>query len=127
MSNRKPYVREMKRTWWNSSPFYRFYMLREGTVLPLILFTLFLTWGLGALVSGPEAWASWLSFMSNPVVIIIDIIALLGSLFHAHTFFSMMPKVMPIKLKGKLLEPKVVIGAQWAAVVVISIIVLALV
>ena len=56
MSNRKPYVREMKRTWWSNHPFYRFYMLREATVLPLILFTVFLTFGLGALVKGPEAW-----------------------------------------------------------------------
>ena len=39
MSNRKPYVREVKRTWWKNHPFYRFYMLREATVLPLILFT----------------------------------------------------------------------------------------
>ena len=36
MSNRKPYVREVKRTWWKNHPFYRFYMLREATVLPLI-------------------------------------------------------------------------------------------
>ena len=60
MSNRKPYVREMKRTWWSNHPFYRFYMLREATVLPLILFTVFLTFGLGSLVKGPEAWAGWL-------------------------------------------------------------------
>ncbi|MCE0493942.1 fumarate reductase subunit FrdC [Vibrio salinus] len=127
MSNRKPYVREMKRTWWNNNPFYRFYMLREGTVLPLLLFTVFLTFGLGALVQGPEAWASWLSFMSNPVVIIIDILALLGSLYHAHTFFGMLPKVMPIKLNGKEIDTKLIVGGQWAAVVVISIIVLLLV
>lgn len=40
MSNRKPYIREVKRTWWKSNPFYRFYMVREATVLPLIVFTL---------------------------------------------------------------------------------------
>ncbi|MDC0610104.1 fumarate reductase subunit FrdC [Vibrio sp.] len=127
MSHRKPYVREVKRTWWKSNPFYRFYMVREGTVLPLILFTLFLTFGLGALVKGPEAWESWLAFMANPVVIAINIVALLGALFHAHTFFGMMPQVMPIRVKGKLLSKKVVVGAQWAAVAVISIIVLLLV
>lgn len=91
MSNRKPYVREIKRTWWKSHPFYRFYMLREATVLPLILFTLFLTFGLGALVKGPEAWQTWLAFMANPLVVAINIVALAGSLLHAQTFFSMMP------------------------------------
>lgn len=124
MSNRKPYVREMTRTWWKDHPFYRFYMLREATVLPLILFTLFLTLGLGSLVKGPEAWQSWLTFMANPLVVAINIVALAGSLFHAHTFFGMMPQVMPIRIKGKVLDKKVIVLTQWAAVAVISLIVL---
>lgn len=124
MSNRKPYVREMKRTWWKDHPFYRFYMVREATVLPLILFTLFLTVGLGALVKGPEAWNSWLAFMANPIVIAINIVALAGSLFHAQTFFSMMPQVVPIRLNGKLLDKKIIVLTQWVAVAFISLIVL---
>ena len=124
MSNRKPYVREIKRTWWKSHPFYRFYMLREATVLPLILFTLFLTFGLGALVKGPEAWQTWLAFMANPLVVAINIVALAGSLLHAQTFFSMMPQVMPIRLSGKLVDKKIIVLAQWAAVALISLIVL---
>ncbi|WP_114765968.1 fumarate reductase subunit FrdC [Vibrio rhodolitus] len=124
MSNRKPYVREMKRTWWQSSPFYRFYMLREATILPLILFTLFLTVGLGALVKGPEAWQGWLEFMANPLVVAINIVALAGSLLHAQTFFSMMPQVMPIRIKGKPVEKKLIVLAQWAAVAFISLVVL---
>ncbi|WP_172565140.1 fumarate reductase subunit FrdC [Vibrio navarrensis] len=127
MSNRKPYVREIKRTWWKSHPFYRFYMLREATVLPLILFTLFLTFGLGALVKGPEAWQTWLTFMANPLVVAINIVALAGSLLHAQTFFSMMPQVMPIRLGGKLVDKKIIVLAQWAAVALISLIVLVVV
>ncbi|EGQ8095133.1 fumarate reductase subunit FrdC [Vibrio cholerae] len=124
MSNRKPYVREMTRTWWKDHPFYRFYMVREATVLPLILFTLFLTLGLGSLVKGPEAWQTWLDFMANPIVIAINLVALAGSLFHAQTFFSMMPQVVPIRLGGKLVDKKIIVLAQWAAVAFISLIVL---
>ncbi|WP_428772726.1 fumarate reductase subunit FrdC [Vibrio sp.] len=124
MTNRKPYVREMKSSWWSKHPFYRFYMLREATVLPLILFTLFLTFGLGALVKGPQAWQSWLEFMANPLVVAINIVALVGSLFHAHTFFNMMPQVMPIRVGGKPLDKKVIVLSQWAAVAFISLVVL---
>lgn len=124
MSNRKPYVRNVSRTWWKNNPYYRFYMVREATVLPLFFFTLFLTIGLGALVKGPDAWESWLHFMANPVIVAINIVALAGSLFHAHTFFGMMPKVMPIRLKGKLLDSTVIVLSQWAAVAFISLIVL---
>jgi fumarate reductase subunit C len=127
MSNRKPYVREIKRTWWNAHPFYRFYMIREATVLPLIFFTLCLIVGLGCLVKGPEAWNSWLGFMKNPVVGVINTLALFASLFHAHTFFGMMPQVVPVRVKGKLLSKRVVVLAQWAAVLVISALFLALI
>ena len=124
MSNRKPYVRTMTRTWWKEHPFYRIYMLREATVLPLIFFTLCLTVGLACLVNGAEAWNNWLSFMANPVVVVLNIFALAGSLFHAKTFFSMMPQVMPINVNGKRLDKKLVVAAQWGAVAVISLFVL---
>lgn len=124
MSNRKPYVREMPRTWWKDSAFYRFYMVREATVLPLIFFTLFLTFGLASLVMGENAWNNWLGFMQNPIVIAINIVALIGSLIHAYTFFAMMPQVMPIRIQGKLLDKKLIVAAQWAAVAVISAIVM---
>ncbi|KPA53351.1 MULTISPECIES: fumarate reductase subunit FrdC [Photobacterium] len=127
MSNRKPYVREMKRTWWKDSSFYRFYMIREATVLPLIFFTICLTFGLGSLVKGPEAWQTWLNFMANPVVIILNILALAGSLFHAFTYFNMMPQVVPIRIKGKKLDKKIIVLAQWAVVAVITLFVLAIV
>ncbi len=127
MSKRKPYVKPMKATWWNGHPFYRMYMLREATVLPLILFTLFLTFGLGALVKGPASWETWLGFMANPVVVAINIVALAGSLFHAHTFFGMMPQVMPIKIKGKAIDKKSIVLVQWAAVAFISLVVLIIV
>lgn len=32
-TKRKPYVRPMTSTWWKKLPFYRFYMLREGTAV----------------------------------------------------------------------------------------------
>ncbi|WP_460885569.1 succinate dehydrogenase/fumarate reductase transmembrane subunit, partial [Photobacterium alginatilyticum] len=61
------------------------------------------------------------------VVVVLNILALAGSLFHAQTFFSMMPQVMPIQIKGKKLDKKVVVLAQWAAVAAISLFVLVLV
>ena len=33
-TKRKAYVRPVPSTWWKNLPFYRFYMLREGTAVP---------------------------------------------------------------------------------------------
>jgi fumarate reductase subunit C len=127
MSNRKPYVREMKRTWWTESNFYRFYMIREATVLPLVFFTVCLTFGLGSLVRGETSWNTWLHFMSNPIVIFINILALLGSLYHGYTYFKMMPQVVPMQVKGKPIDKKLIILAQWIIVAIITVICLAVV
>lgn len=61
-TKRKAYVRPMPSTWWKKLPFYRFYMLREGTAVPAVWFSLELLYGVYALKHGPEAgpvlWAS---------------------------------------------------------------------
>ncbi len=54
-TKRKPYVRPMTSTWWKKLPFYRFYMLREGTAVPAVWFSIELIFGLFALKNGPEA------------------------------------------------------------------------
>ncbi len=127
MSNRKPYVREIQPTWWAKSNYYRLYMLREATVLPLILFTLFLVAGLVYLAVGEQAWQSWLNFMTNPLIVLVNIVALIASLFHAATFFKMMPQVMPIRIKNKEIEKKHIIAAQWSVVAFISVIIIAVI
>lgn len=50
-TKRKPYVRPMPSTWWKKLPFYRFYMLREGTAVPTVWFSIVLIYGLFALES----------------------------------------------------------------------------
>ena len=55
-TKRKPYVRPMTSTWWKKLPFYRFYMVREGTAVPTVWFSIVLIYGLFALSStAPKA------------------------------------------------------------------------
>ncbi len=53
-TKRKPYVRPMTSTWWKKLPFYRFYMVREGTAVPTVWFSIVLIYGLFALKHGAE-------------------------------------------------------------------------
>jgi fumarate reductase subunit C len=50
---------------------------------------------------------------------------MIGALYHAKTFFSMMPQVMPIKLGNKIVSTNVVAGVQWLLLVLVSIAVIA--
>lgn len=51
-TKRKAYVRPVPSTWWKNLPFYRFYMLREGTAVPAVWFSLELMYGVFALKHG---------------------------------------------------------------------------
>ncbi|MDP5292545.1 fumarate reductase subunit FrdC [Oceanimonas sp. CHS3-5] len=120
MSARKPYVRPMPASWWRQKAPYRLYMLREATVLPLTFFCLCLLAGVWSLGQGAESWAGWQAFMASPVVLVLNGLALVASLFHAATFFLMMPRVMPVKVAGKPLPVIKVALAQWAITAGIS-------
>lgn len=44
-TKRKAYVRTMAPNWWQQLGFYRFYMLREGTSVPTVWFSILLIYG----------------------------------------------------------------------------------
>jgi fumarate reductase subunit C len=91
-TKRKPYVRPMPSTWWKKLPFYRFYMLREGTAVPTVWFSIVLIYGLFALKHGAESWAGYIGFLQNPVVVILNLITLAAALLHTKTWFELAPK-----------------------------------
>ena len=60
-SKRKPYVRQVKKSWWLRNSFYTGYMLREGTCIFVGAYAVILLCGLLRLSQGPEAFAGWLA------------------------------------------------------------------
>lgn len=61
------------------------YMLREGTAVPAVWFSIELIFGLFALKNGPESWAGFVDFLQNPVIVIINLITLAAALLHTKT------------------------------------------
>jgi fumarate reductase subunit C len=118
-SPRKPYQPAMPRTWWLKHGYYRRYMLREATVLPLLFFIACWIAGVFCLAQDEATWLRWQSFMAQPWVILLNGLALLASLYHAKTFFELFPRVMPLRLGSKTLPPQVMIAAQWGATVAV--------
>lgn len=123
-TKRKPYVRPMPSTWWKKLPFYRFYMLREGTAVPAVWFSIELIFGLFALKNGPEAWAGFVDFLQNPVIVIINLITLAAALLHTKTWFELAPKAANIIVKDEKMGPEPIIKSLWAVTVVATIVIL---
>ena len=113
-TKRKPYVRPMPSTWWKSLPFYRFYMLREGTAVPTVWFSIILIYGLFALKHGPESWTGFVGFLQNPIVVVLNLITLAAALLHTKTWFELAPKAANIIIKNEKLKPEPIIKGLWA-------------
>ncbi|MCT4707965.1 fumarate reductase subunit FrdC [Enterobacteriaceae bacterium H11S18] len=123
-TKRKPYVRPMTPTWWQKLGFYRFYMLREGTAVPTVWFSLVLIYGLFALKGGPDSWMGFVSFLQNPIVVILNIITLAAALLHTKTWFELAPKAANIIVKDEKMGPEPVIKGLWAVTAVATVVIL---
>ena len=123
-TKRKPYVRPMPSTWWKSLPFYRFYMLREGTALPAVWFSIILICGLFSLKHGPESWEGFVTFLRNPIMVILNLIALAAALLHTKTWFELAPKASNIIIKSEKLKPEPVISGLWVVTVLATVVIL---
>lgn len=120
-SVRKPYNSELTRWWWLKQRYYRLYMLREATVLPLLFFLGCLLYGLYSLQQGEAQWQAFYQFMQQGWVIALNTLALAASLYHAKTFFVLFPRVMP------LAPAALMVAGQWLATlaVIVSLLILA--
>ena len=123
-TKRKAYVRPVPSNWWQQLPFYRFYMLREGTAVPAVWFSLLLIFGLFAIKHGPESWASFVGFLQNPIVVVLNIIALAAALLHTKTWFELAPKAANIIIKGEKMGPGPVIRALWVVTAIVTAVIL---
>jgi len=123
-TKRKAYVRPVPSNWWQQLPFYRFYMLREGTAVPTVWFSIVLIYGLFSLKHGPETWAGFVGFLQNPIVVVLNIITLAAALLHTKTWFELAPKAASIIIKGEKMGPGPVIRALWAVTVIVTAVIL---
>ncbi len=123
-SNRKPYVRPVEANWWTKKNFYIKYMLREGTCLLVLLFALeMLAYYISLTTAAEEDLFAkaqkFAGFFSHPVTILVNLVVLAAVLFHAFTWFPLMPKALRVIVKDqksglyKLLDGKLVVYALF--------------
>lgn len=125
-TKRKKYVREIKPTWWKKLDFYKFYVLRESTSVPTVWFCLVLLYGAICLTKGTFG-TDFVSFLQNPLVVILNIITLGAALLNSFTFFGMAPQMLNVIVKNEHIDVKLVNRIFWGITVAISLLVLILV
>lgn len=122
--NRKPYLQKQPANWWVKNPYYRFYMLREGTAIPLFLYSLLLLYGVYALTQGESAFNQWVAFLRSPGMIIFQLITFLAAVFHAYTWFELVPKILVLRIGNHRVPDFLIKVSHWGACIFCTVIIL---
>lgn len=131
VSKRKKYVREVSASWWKKNNFYKLYIAREATAIPSLWFSIVLLYGVISLIPAVQfhdflRFESFIHFLQNPIVVILNIIALGASILNTVTYFNMTPKVLNIVVGNEKLNPKIITGGLWAVTAIVSVLAIVL-
>jgi len=114
MSARRPYVRSMD-GWWRRNPFFIVYMIREATAVLVVAYAVVLLFGVVRLAQGEAAYDGWLTALQSPWSLAFHLVLLASFVYHTWSWFSIMPKTMPmILIGGRKLQPAVITGVGLA-------------
>ena len=138
-SFRKPYNPPVnKMTWWLENSFYTKYMIREGTAVLALFAVLEIVFGIFMLalcdigpiptLSGIAPYAWYLqSFLGNPIIIALNVIVLVSQLYHAITWFALMPAAVRVfmnKNSTELLPRWIITASLYAALAGATVVIL---
>jgi fumarate reductase subunit C len=101
--------------WWMRRRTYFAFILRELSSLFVVWFVVFTLLQIRALSQGAEGYQQFLAFARNPVVIVVNLIALFFVVFHAITWFNLAPKAMVVRLRGKRLPSAYIAAPNYIA------------
>ncbi|MGN1393738.1 MAG: fumarate reductase subunit C [Succinivibrionaceae bacterium] len=132
-SYRKPYVRPVKANWWTEKKFYVAYMLREATSV----LGLFVALELMFIIAAPVLGINPRAFIANPVIILLNIVSLVAVLYHAYTWYNLMPKAVRVFMSNlpvisalntkndptKLLPESMVVLGLWIGTIASSVVI----
>ena len=123
---RRGYMRPMQ-GWWLRDRFFLNYMLREVTAVAVLVYAVILTVGVVRLSQGETAWNGWLAALQSPGAILLHLLLLAAMVVHAHSWFVIMPKTMPLMfVGGRRVPASTITRTGWAVTALASIALFAL-
>ena len=115
------YKPQMRRGWWLRQRHYFLYMVREFTAVPMALWLLWLLYEIQRASNGPKGYYP----PSSAAFIAFSVIVLGFALYHSYTFLSLAGVIINLKLVGKPVSPRVIVISMFAAWLVASVVIAA--
>ena len=101
--------------WWVRKWVHVRFITRELTSVFVGAYAIVLLFQIRALTQGADAYASFLEWLKNPVVIIFHGIAFLFVVFHSITWFNLAPKALVLRFGKKRIPNFVIVTLNYLA------------
>ena len=121
------YQPKVSRLWWLRRRSYTLFVLRELSSLFVGWFVVFLLLLIRAVGQGEADYQRFLDWAANPLVLLLNLVALAFVTLHAVTWFNLAPKAMVVKVRGQRVPPRMIAMSQfggWAFVSLVLAVVL---
>ncbi|HEX9234758.1 MAG TPA: fumarate reductase subunit C [Actinomycetota bacterium] len=113
------YMPKQSRTWWLRTGAYRRFAAREITSMFAAAFSGLMLLFLFALSRGPAHYEGFLRWLKLPGVVAGSAVILAALLYHMATWFRLTSHILVIRLGGRVIARRAVVGglvAAWLAV-----------
>lgn len=116
----RAYRQPIARFWWAKRRSYRLFMLREISCVFVAWSVVYLLLLVHAIGAGRDAYLRFLDWSANPLLVVLNVVALIFLLLHAVTWFGSAPRAMVPHIRGRRVPARAVLAGHYAAWVVVS-------
>lgn len=111
----------MSTWWWLKRRAHLAFILRELSSVFVAWFVVYFLLLVRAVSDGAAAYEQFLAWSARPVVLGVNVVALLFVTYHAITWFNLAPKAMVVRAGGKRVPAALIAGSNYLAWVVASV------
>jgi fumarate reductase subunit C len=97
------------------------FILRELSSVFVAWFVVIALLQIKALKNGPTAYTEFQERLRSPILVAVNVVALLFVIFHAATWFNLTPKAMPLRLGGKRVPSLFIVAPSYLVWLAISV------
>lgn len=116
----KLYRRPMAFWWWMERREYFKIVVRELTSLFVGAFAVLTLLQIRAVDDGPDAYAAFAAMLGSPAFIAFSVVAFLAVMFHALTWFPLVPTTIVLRVGEQRVPGSLIAGAHFAGWLVVS-------
>lgn len=116
----RSYQTRVSTFWWLRRWAYLKFILREASSVFVAWIVVLTLLQIHALARGPAEYAEFQAWLRNPFLLALNVVSLFFVMLHAVTWFSLAPKAMVIRMRGKRLPGLAIAAPNYAVWVVIS-------